>query len=77
MQKILHQYYEDGQLAVFSEIIHSYKPNFATDEMVILITTQAIYILDRKCNLKTRYELRELREIILVKASPSVFALSF
>ena len=62
---------------MFSEIVHAYKPSFQTDEMVILITSQSIYLLDTKCNLKTRYELKELAEIILVKANPSIFALSF
>ena len=77
MQKILHQYYEEGQLAVFSEIVHMYKPSFELEEMVILVTSSAIYLLDRRCNLKTRYELKDLSEIILVKANPSIFALSF
>jgi len=45
--------------------------------MVILITNQSIYLLDRKCNLKSRHEIKELAEIILVKANPSIFALSF
>ena len=45
--------------------------------MIILITAQSIYILDRLCNMKSRYEIKFLTEIILVKANPCFFALSF
>ena len=45
--------------------------------MIIMITTNSIYILDRFSNLKTRYEIKDLFEIILVKANPCFFALSF
>mmetsp|Transcript_36864 Transcript_36864/g.48427 ORF Transcript_36864/g.48427 Transcript_36864/m.48427 type:complete len:114 (+) Transcript_36864:870-1211(+) len=54
-----------------------YKPSFETEEMVVLVTSSSIYLLDRKCNLKSRYELKDLAEIILVKANPAIFALSF
>jgi len=73
----LHQYYEDNQLAVFSEILHQYNSKFNMTEMIILITSSSLYLLDRKCNIKSRVDLADLREIILVKANACMFALSF
>ena len=54
-----------------------YNPNLSVTEMIILITSQSIYLLDRRCNLKSRYNIEDLSEIILVKANPSFFAMSF
>ena len=54
-----------------------YNANLSVTEMVILITAQSIYVLDRRCNLKSRYNIDDLSEIILVKANPCFFALSF
>ena len=45
--------------------------------MIILITAQSIYILDPLCNMKSRYEVKYITEIILVKANPCFFAISF
>jgi hypothetical protein len=45
--------------------------------MFILITSSALYLLDLRCNLKTRIEIKDLREVILVKSNPCFFALSF
>lgn len=77
VQKVLHQYYEDNQLAVFSEIVQMYNANFNVTEMIIFITSQSIYLMDTKCNLKSRTDIIDLREIILVKANPCFFALSY
>ena len=62
---------------MFSEIVQMYNSSFTVTEMIILITSQSIYLMDRKCNLKSRSEIKDLREIILVKANPCFFALSF
>ena len=77
VQKILHQYYEDNQLSVFSEIVQKYNPKLEVTEMIILVTSSAIYILDRRCNLKRRIEIKQLTEIILNKSNPCILGLSF
>lgn len=45
--------------------------------MILMITAKSIYLLDHQCTLQSRSELKDLAEIILVKASPCYFALSF
>ena len=45
--------------------------------MIVLVTSSALYLLDRRCNLKTRIDIKDLRKIILVKTNPCFFALSF
>ena len=77
VQAILRQYYEENQIAIFSEIVQMYDPKMEVTEMIILVTAQSIYMLDNQCNLKTRRELKDLAEIIQVKANPCFFALSF
>ena len=52
---------------MFSEIVQMYTPNLSVTEMIIIITSQSIYMLDRRCNLKSRYSVEDLSEIILVK----------
>ena len=54
-----------------------YNANFNVTEMIIFITSQSIYLMDTKCNLKSRTDIKDLREIILVKANPCFFALSY
>ena len=54
-----------------------YNTNLSVTEMIILITSHSIYVIDRRCNLKSRYNIDDLSEIILVKANPCFFALSF
>lgn len=77
VQNILQLYSEDSQLAVFSEMVHMYKPSLESVEMIILVTSAAIYLLDQDCNLVTRDELVDLSEIILANTNPSIFALTF
>ena len=64
-------------MAVFSEVVHKYDPSLNVTEMIILISSLSIYLLDRRGNLKVRYSITDLKEIILVKANPCFFALSF
>lgn len=64
-------------MAVFSEIIQNYDTSLNGTEMIIMITRKSIYILDSRCNLKMRYELANLGDVILIKAHPSFFALCF
>ena len=45
--------------------------------MIIMVNAVSLYLIDRRGNLKTRIELKNLREIILVKSSPCFFALAF
>lgn len=73
----MHQYYEDNQLAVFSEIVQKYNPKLQVSEHIICVTSQAIYLLDLKSNLEVRIEIRDLSEIILIKKNPCIFALVF
>ena len=54
-----------------------YTPDLSVMEMIIIVTPQSIYLLDCRCNLKSRYSIDDLSEIILVKSNPSFFALSF
>ena len=46
VQTILNQYYEDNQIAVFSEIVQQYNAKMAVTEMIIMITSHSIYMLD-------------------------------
>ena len=62
---------------MFSEIVQMYTADLSVTEMIILVTSQSIYMLDSRCNLKSRYSIEDLCEIILVKQNPCFFALSF
>ena len=46
-------------------------------EMIIMITQNSIYMLDSRAELKSQYSIGDLSEFILVKANPSIFAMSF
>ena len=46
-------------------------------EMMIMVTQKSIVLLNDKCKLYDRYAVRDLVEIIQVKADPSFLALSF
>ena len=74
---ILESQSESNQVAVFSEIVQVYDTNLTPTEMVILITRRSIYLLDSRCNIKSRIDISSLCEFILVKASPSFFAMYF
>ena len=77
VQAILDAHGESRIMAVFSEIIQNYDTNLNGTEMIIMITRKSIFILVSRCNLKMRYELASLADVILIKANPSFFALSF
>ena len=77
IQAILDAHAESQQIAVFSEIIQNFDTSLTSTEMIIMITRKSIYLIDSRCNLKNRYNLSSLSEVILIKAHPSFFALSF
>ena len=54
-----------------------YNAALSVTEMIILVTSQSIYMLDTRCNLKSRHSIEDLSEIILIKSNPCFFALSF
>ena len=74
---MLEQNQESRQLVIFSEIVQMYNTNLTATEMIILITKKSIFLLDSLCKFKSRHDLASLSDIILLKASPSFFALSF
>ena len=57
--------------------MYNYDYEFNITEMVLLITAKTIYVLDRNGEMKTRYSLEDLMEVIMVKSNPCFFALSF
>ena len=77
VQQILEEHSEGNQQAVFSEIVHMYNPDMSVREMIIMITQNSIYMLDSRAELKSQYSIGDLSEFILVKANPSIFAMSF
>ena len=77
VQAILEEKGESNQLAVFSEIVQMYDTKLNQTEMIIMITNKSIFLLDCRCNIKRHIEIKNLSQIILVKANPSFFTLSF
>ena len=76
-EAILKLFNEEKQLVVFSEIVKMYDTQLQATEMIILVTPKSIYLLNSRCNLKVRYKIEDLVEIIHVKVDPSFLALSF
>ena len=64
-------------MAVFSELVQKYDAAFSSSELIILITSEMLYLIDTKCHLKHRQRLSDLYEIVLLKANPCFFALDF
>ena len=77
VQKILHNYYEQNQRVVFSEVVQKTNPRYKVTEHVICVTANAIYLLDLKCKLEERKLISDLKQIILIKKRPNIFALIF
>ena len=75
VKKIMKKFGEEDSKAVFSELVVRH----ATDrkELIILVTSEMLYLFDRNCNLKCRQRLANLSEIVLVKANPCIVALLF
>ena len=71
----MNKYGEKDSRVVFSEVISRHASD--RKELLILDTSEMLYLFDTNCNLKCRQRLVNLREIILVKCNPSIVALSF
>ena len=62
---------------VFSEVIQKYDAEFRTKEYIVVITSERLYLLDIKCQLKYKLLLSECIQIIKVKSNASFFSLIF
>ena len=77
IMKLLNTYGESGNTAVFSEYIQSFNPELKVTEYILLINHKSLYLLDKKGVNKHRHDLPKLRQIIMIKTNPCIFALSF
>ena len=77
IQAILDAHNEGQQISVFSEIVQNYDTGLTSTEMIIMITLKSIYLIDNRGILVNRYNLSILKELFLIKAHPSFFALTF
>jgi hypothetical protein len=76
---ILATYGESNTASIFSEYIDSLDQNLNITNYIIMITHNSLYLMDEKFqkNQIRRNELKNLRQIIMIKTNPCIFALSF
>jgi hypothetical protein len=77
VMKVLRTQGESGTTSVFSEHIQSFNSDLKVTEYIILVTHRSLYLMDKKCNSKVRHDLSKLRQIVMIKTNPCIFALSF
>jgi len=75
--KLLSTFGESGNTSVFSEYIQSFNPELKVTEFILLINHKSLYLIDKKGVSKGRHDLLKLRQIIMIKTNPCIFALSF
>lgn len=77
VKKVLESYKEGNATAIFSEYIQSFQPDLKATEYILVITWKSLFLIDKKFKAKQHCELQKLRQIIMIKTNPCIFALSF